>query len=467
VITRFGRDAAVYAATTVLARGTVFLLVPVVTRSLSPDEVGFVELATAAITFVQVVLSLEIGQALARFVPDEQHRSEVPTIASTALWFSVATYVIGSLVVIGAIGLVSPSGITDTTVVVVLAASVGGIFLLVQGQLRWELRPSAYAISSVTYALVTLGVTVLLVVTTQSVAAVFVGQIIGAAAGIAIVGALTRATFEARFDRQWLRRLLAFSLPLVPASLGVLTALYVDRIVIGILLDLEDVAWFSIGHRLASTVGLVMTAVQLALTPLIYAVYRRREAPGQISEAFRVVVGLVLVLWLAVSLLAPELVTIVATATYLPASVVVPLQMPAIILAGLIVFAPGLWIEGRTGTIAVITLGGAAANLLLNLVLIGPLGITGAALATLASSALVFVVLMLMSQRSYPIPYPFLSSALGVVVVTVAILLSGVPTGGAIALPARIGLALAASIALLVLGVVRPGRWLILVRNPG
>jgi O-antigen/teichoic acid export membrane protein len=348
-----------------------------------------------------------------------------------------------------------------------LAASTGGIFLLVQGQLRWELRPGAYATASITYAVATLAVTVVLVVTTRSVAAVFLGQIVGGAAGIVVVAALARSTFARRFDSGWLRRLLAFSLPLVPSSLGVLTALYVDRIVIGVLLDLDDVALFSVGHRFASTVGLVMTAVQLALTPLIYAVYRRAEAPGQISDIFRAVVGLVLLLWLGVSLFAPELVTIVATDTYVPASTVIPLQMPAVILAGLIVFAPGLSIDGRTGTIALVTLGGAALNVLLNLLLVGPLGITGAGLATLTSAALVFALMMVMSQRSYRIPYPFASTALGVVAVSVTILLSGVPQGAAIEWPARLGLMLAASLALLVLGVVRPGRWLILARDPG
>jgi O-antigen/teichoic acid export membrane protein len=460
VISRFGRDALVYGATTVLARGTAFLLIPIITRALTPEAVGFVELASVVIIFAQVVLSLEIGQALARYVPDAEFRGSTSTIASTALWFAVGSYLASSAVVIVAAGILFPAQSLSTTVILVAATAIGGLFLLVQGQLRWELRPRPYALTSVLYAAVTFVVTVGFLAATQDVAAVFVGQVAGASVGaIAVIG-VTRATFVITFDPRWLRTLLAFSLPLVPASLGVLTALYIDRILLGILMDLENVAWFSIGHRLASTVGLVMTAVQLALTPLIYAAYRRSDAPDEISRAYEGVVGLVLLLWLGVALLAPELVTLFATAAYDAAASVVPILMPAIILSGMVVFAPGLWIERRTGLVAVISLGGAALNIVLNLILIEPFGIVGAALATLVSAGVVFGVTMTASQRAFPIPYPFLRSGLGVAIVAAAIVIATWSGPSSVPILARLAIGLVAAAGLLAVGVLRPRSWL-------
>lgn len=459
MISRFGRDALVYGATTVLARGTAFLLIPIITRALTPEAVGFIELASVVILFAQVVLSLEIGQALARYVPDAEFRRSTSTIASTALWFAVGSYLASGAIVILVAVILSPAQTVATTAILVAATVIGGLFLLVQGQLRWELRPRPYALTSVLYAAVTFVVTVVLLAVTHDLAAVFIGQVAGASAGTIAVIAVTRATFMVTFDSRWLRTLLAFSLPLVPASLGVLTALYIDRILLGILMDLENVAWFSIGHRLASSVGLVMTAVQLALTPLIYAAYRRSEAPGEISRAYEGVVGLLLVLWLGVALFAPELVTLFATSAYDAAASVVPILTPAIILSGMVVFAPGLWIERRTGLVAMISLGGAALNVVLNLILIGPFGIVGAASATLVSAGVVFGITMTASQRAFPIPYPFMRSVLGVAIVVAAIAVATWSGPSSVPILARIAIGAVAGTGLVAVGVLRPVMW--------
>jgi O-antigen/teichoic acid export membrane protein len=453
VMARFRSDAIIYGTTTVLARGTTFLLVPILTRTLVPEAFGLVEVLSVIMTVAYVILSLEIGQALARFVPDETNRHATRAIASTALWFALAAYLTMSALLVLA-SLVLGQARVGGALVLAGATTAGGMFLLMQGQLRWELRPVPYAASSVVFAAVTVLATAGLVWVDPTVESVLLGQLAGAGAGIVSVLLLARGTFGLEFHRSWLAKLLRFSIPLVPASLGVLTSLYVDRLVIGALIGLDDVAWFSVGHRLASAVGLIMTAAQLALTPLIFAAFRQPEAPTEIADIFRRIVGLVLLLGVGLSLFAPEIVSVVATTAYAQAAKVIPFQIAAIVFAGLIVFAPGLWIAERTRSVALITIGGAVLNVLLNLALAPAFGIVGAALATLLSAIAVFGLLMRASQRIYRVPYPFLTTAGGALLAAIVIGASGILTGEPLPWPVRALLGIGAAGAFVALGLV-------------
>ena len=449
MIGRFGRDALIYAATTVLARGTAFLLVPILARALDPADLGVVELAAVSMTFVNILISLEIGQALARYVPDTANAGQTRSIASTALWFVIGSYAIAGLASVVVLSVIDPATLTGTTGSLVLATASVGIFLLMQGQLRWELRPHAYAATAIVYAGTTLLATGLLILLGAGLAGVFLGQAIGAGVGIALV-VLSRPAFGWTFSMSWLSRLLAFSLPLVPATIATLGALFVDRFVIGAARSLEDVAIFSVGYRIAAAVGIVISAVQLALTPLIYAGYRRAEAPAEIASAALLVSGGALSLWVIVSLLAPEIVGVIGTQTYAESATVIPFLSLSIILAGLIVFVPGLTIERRTRSVAVIAMAGLFVNLGLGVSLVGAFGIVGVAFATVTTTAAVLGLMWWFGRSLYPIPFEGQRLAAAFVASGAAVAVSGVVTGHPLGLAARVALA-GASIAFLLI----------------
>ena len=99
-----------------------------------------------------------------------------------------------------------------------------------------------------------------------------------------------------------------------------------------------------------------------------------------------------------------------------PDAPLLPLLAGAFALAELYIVAPGLLIAHRTGTIAVINIGSAALNLVLNVLLVPMAGLLGACIATTASAAGALWLNIQLSQRYYPIPYPWGAlSATGVV----------------------------------------------------
>jgi O-antigen/teichoic acid export membrane protein len=234
---------------------------------------------------------------------------------------------------------------------------------------------------------------------------VIIGQSVGSLAGACLALALLRNEIGLTASWPKLREMLSFSVPLVPSSVGVYLSLYADRLLIGRLLGLGSLGVYGVGYRVASVVMLPMFAVQAALTPLVYGRYRMAETPADIARIFRLFTGLMLLIVVALSVYASEIVRLVATPDYAAAASVVPFLAPALLLSNLYVFAPGLALSKRTGRIALLNLAGAALVVALDLLLIPALGIVGAGVANLLTAGALFGGYVRLGQREYPIPH--------------------------------------------------------------
>lgn len=411
MLKQFFKDSAVYGAASILVRSTSLILVPFYTRVLVPEDYGVVDLLAVTTSLIVVTVALEIAQAVARYFPDTDDRTQRIGYASTSLWFSVTAYTLflGLTMVLADPLSAWLLGTEDRATIfrVAMAATwLTGIFYLVQSQLRYSLRPRRSAVASLVFSLTSLGTTALFVLGLgQGVIGIFYGQVVGGIVGLVVALRYSRDVYRLTFDRAKLGAMLRFSLPLIPSSVGVIVGLYIDRLAINELMTLGDVGLFGIGYRLSSLTGLLMVGFVSAMTPLIYAHHREPSTPRELARIFRTFTALALTVCLGLALFARDILTFVTTPEYVPGAVVVPLLAPALLLSNMYIFAPGLGILKRTAAISAINIGAAVVNIVLNFALIPVLGIAGAAAATLLSSAAVFGANMVASQRLYPVPH--------------------------------------------------------------
>ena len=460
MLARLLRDSLVYSAAAVLARLTTIVLLPLYARVLEPSDIGTIDVLVLVTSLVNLTIALEIGQGLARYFPDAKDENERRSLASTAIWFTVGCYSAFAVIGLATAPIVGPALLgegADLTVVrlAVVATWLGGIVLILQNQVRYELRSKAYAAVSVVFATVS-GVTIaLLILTGVGVAGVFAGQIAGSIVAVSLAAVLVRRRIVLRISVEKLRTLLSFSTPLVPASIAVFVLLSIDRLAVNSFLGLGEVGTFGVAYRVALVVNIAMLGFQLAITPLIYHHYGEEETRDDLARAFRYFVAVAGLTWCALSLFASEIVTIVATDRYAAAVPVIPILVPAVVAANLYVFAPGLALAKRTRVTAAITFAGAVLNTLLNVALIPLLGIVGAATATLVSASAVFAGYMLFSQRIYPVDHRWGALSLAVVACAGVIVAGQVTTDGGVGSVVQrlllIGLAAAAMVALKVI----------------
>lgn len=453
MIPRFLTDSAVYALPALVTRGVALLLFPLFARVFSPADYGIIDIVTAVSVLAGFTVALEIAQGLGRLYVDAGEEAKT-AYASTALWFTIVAFG-----VFAAVCVVLADPLTDLVlghevrpsimIVVAFVIWATGVQYLLQSQLRWQLRPKAVATTSLASAAVTFGVSATLVLGTGSgVIGVFYAQLAGACTGIAIAAALSRGSYTLRFDSSRLAEMLRYSVPLVPASVGVFAGAYADRLVIKSSMTLADVGLYGAGFRVASLVSLLLVGFQAALTPLVLSRHAREETPMELARAFRYFLIPGLAMFAAVSALAPEILALLATPEYLGGAKVVPLLVPAVLLSGMYIFAPGMNIRKRTGIFAIITIAGGLANVALAVALVPWLGIVGAGVALLASSAGTFAAQMAVSQRLYRTPHEWgrIAGAAAIVAGTVAAtaVLSPEGVGSPAAVLAKVAAAVAA-----------------------
>jgi O-antigen/teichoic acid export membrane protein len=405
------RHGATYALGGILSQGIAFLLFPFFAHVFVPREYGMIDLVGLTMTLVNLTIALEISQGLGRYFAEATEFEERRSYASTAFTFTALIYTVALVVAFIAIRplttLVLGSDV-DTAImrVAVVAMWCSGMLYLTQDLLRWQLRPKAFAAVSVVTAAMTACTSVILVLGFDTgVIGAIVGQAVGFGTGGALAYWLSSDLFRLRFDRAKFRRMVAYSIPLVPASVGVFLNGFADRIAIRSQLTLSDVGVYGVAYRLSLVVSLTLLGFQGALMPLTLSRHQHPQTRQDLARIFRLFCAIALAVFLFVSLFADELLRLLTRPAYYGAADVVPLLVAGSFFGGMYIFAPGLSIAKRTRPYAVVTPTAGLANVALAFSLVGPLGIRGPALAFLITCAGSFASLMLLSQRLFHVPH--------------------------------------------------------------
>jgi O-antigen/teichoic acid export membrane protein len=428
----FFRDTGIYGLSVLLSRGIGIFLLPIYARFLSPQEYGIIELLTAGFAILNLVLPLEVSQAVARFMPEAKDNAAKSAYAATTFWYTALVFAVFTAAVwaapraSGEIWL----GSGEHAVVMkfaVLAMLGTALLYVVQNHLRWCLQASGFAIVGVIFAAISAVVSVMLIVAFGlGVLGYICGQIVGSFVALAAGLQLAKRTvpIQVAFDRAKFGEMLRFSAPLVLSSISVYMSTYMDRWMLRGLLGLDDVGIYGVAYRVASIVALVIVGFQMALTPFIYQHYRDPETPQVIRRIFVYFLMVVLPAVMFLGTFSREIVTIIAGPSFNAASNLVVWLVCAVVLMNVYIFAPGMGLAKKTKKIALANGIAALVNVSLNALWIPAFGRTGAAMATFVSGLTMASLYFFWSYKEYPIPYKTSRSAAAVVVMIAFLLLA-------------------------------------------
>jgi O-antigen/teichoic acid export membrane protein len=405
------------------------LLVPVYTRMFSPEEYGVVDLIGTTVLFLNLFLVSGLDSAVGRYYVDTNEDRDRRLTSSTALIylmvFSIAIVFFLAYKASDCSSLLFGNLEYSNLVTV---AMVGIPFLLIfsfcLGLLKFRFQPITYVVTTVGCFMFQISLTIYLVVITKAgLLGIYVANLITFVVFSMIGLWLTRRSYAPIFSLKRLKELLHFGVPLVPLSLAHYVMTYSDRYFLKYFADLHEVGLFGIGYRLASVMSLVVFGFQNAWGPFVYSTYKDRDAKQVFSRTYDYLSIVVCVVILLLSLFAEEILLTFTTEQYKEAYKVVPLIGGSIVAYTFgAYFAVGIGIAKKN--IHMTWAGSAAAmiNLGLNYALIPPLGMVGAALATIISFILLGAILMTVSQRYYSIPYRLKSNIAMYVIVSSIIL---------------------------------------------
>ncbi len=417
MLRRFLKDSFAYSAANILSHLVSLLLLPLFTRVLSPAEYGVSDILQAAGSVMRILIPLEISQALARYYAGTKDELTKTEYASTAFVFTAIVWILYTFASFLfsvpfsnlLLGDLNWAGVFRWQT---LALALNGIFFLLQLQSRYDFRTKDFVVSSLAFVIVSSIVSALTILLCGSgIRGMYYGQVAGSLFGS--IFALGRGwhRFLGGFKFRRLRELLIFSGPLVPASLSVFIAAYIDRFAIQRYMTLADVGVYGIAIKFSSLMSLLLVGVASALNPLIYSKHEDPSTPVAIERIFRFFLIAGSTILCGFALFSVEAISVFTTPEFFGAASVMPILVLSAFLGSLPMFSPGILLAKRTKVVAFITALSAALATLLNFILVPVIGIAGAALSNVIASGLKAAAYSLCGKKYYPIHYGLRSFA--------------------------------------------------------
>lgn len=402
--------AAVYTTANLANSAIPFLLLPLLTRVLSPGDYGLVAVFSTIVTVLGALTGLSVHGAVSVRFADAS--------------VDMARYTGTVLCLLGA----------STTVVILLALSAGewlgervglgsgwllaatlasaGHFAAQVRLVLWQARgmPVHYGVLQVLQTVLNLGLSILLVLALDlgwegraigiSAAAILTGAI-----GIALLWRCREMVLQPSVA--YARDALRFGIPLIPHVIGGVAIANSDRLVVAGIAGLHEAGIYAAGMQLGMLVAVLADAVVKAVSPWLYASLGKGDAAVQhsiVRLSYLYFAGIAMVAALTV-LATPWLLHLIGRDFRSSGDVLAFVALGSAFGGMYLMVVSQIFYARRNEWLSMITLSVGAFNIALTWWLVKQRGAVGAAQAFAVSQFLLFVCTWYAASRFCPMPW--------------------------------------------------------------
>ncbi|KAF0152658.1 MAG: polysaccharide biosynthesis protein [Ignavibacteria bacterium] len=420
------KDTAIYGISTILGRFLGFILTPFYTHVL-PDqgEMGIYNNYYAAIAFLNVVFIYGMDAAFMKYASQNPEETK-KKIFSTAMIAITASSVVFAAVLFSAQSLFinfldipskylfnSPERYYRFFYYLILILILDTITVIPFAYLRLERKSKKFALIRLVNILVNLLLNLLFFIKLKwGMESIFVANLLASLLSLVLLSPDILKNFKWVIDKEYLKKMLVFGVPYLPASLSAAIVQVINRPMVEKLTNYETLGVFSASYKLGTLMMLVVMMFQFAWQPFFLTNAKEKNAKEIFSKVLTLFLVFTSVLWILISLFIDELMKMkvfgisIYQESYQEGFVIVPIILLGYLFNGIYYnFQAGIYIEEKTKYFPIVTGAGAVVNVIVNLLLIPILGIIGAALGTLTAYMVMAYGLYYYSQKFYKIEY--------------------------------------------------------------
>ncbi len=384
-----GKDFFVYGFMSALSQMSGLLLLPILTRFFSVDEYGLIDIIATFTTLLATFLKFALPSGIARYFNEIQGRHEISKLYSTAIVFVVVT------------GLVIASGLSifsENLATLFLSESKYGLFIklgcwialfsslfsLPQMILRMERKIVAYnSLNILSTGLVLILTVYFIVICKSGLVGVFAAQLIAAVVSFIIGLLFTQKHLTHRLSISFLKKLLIFSLPLLPAILVTWINSQADRIILLYYSGLGGVAVYGAAVKVSKIFQFFTIVFKQAWQPYSMLLLHSPERNEFFRKILNYYSGLFASLGLIFIAVCPEIFSLLAPVDYHHSYIIVPwLLCAAILHQSASIINLGIVVSEKTISITIAAWTGVTFNIFLSILLIMLFGFAGAAIGS-------------------------------------------------------------------------------------
>lgn len=408
------RDTFVYSLSNIAPKIVGVVLLPLFTAKLVLTDFGNWDLLDNSIQILAEVVIL--GQASSLIFLNnskefkEEKGSTLFTLTTFVLAVSAALVLATELITTKFSAFFAHSQITAVyvrlTAYIILLRVMNNLFL---AKVRADEEASYYSTVSVSKTLVMTFFTIYLVeYENQGITGILLAALI--AEFLTTIALLTKLipVMKPSFNKEILSVAFKFGFPLVFSSLGFMLLNQSDRFIIKFLLGAKHVALYGLAYRIAGVLNMFLVLpFSLGLLPIAYKYYGQPDDSRFFSKLMTYSTFFFVWGFIFLSLFSKEILRVFAmNAEYYSAYLVVPIILLSYVFSGMRLTASlGMMLTKNTKHIASITLGASALNIVLNFIFIPKYGIMAAAVNTLVSFLIFYIVTQIVSDKYFKIDF--------------------------------------------------------------
>ena len=413
-MTKLVKNSIIYTIGIILPQAVGFLLLPIITRYLTPGDYGIVSSVGVLGTILAIFLTLAVDHSIYRLYYDygseEKKRDFLGTI-SISLFITSTIGVFILFVFRDYVALVFKSIPFFPYYVYIILATYFSIFLIIP-KIYYMVIEEATKFFLLSVGLTFLNIALILwfVVGLERGAEGYLGaRVVADLLFVPLSLFILKKIVNFKFDLQMLKNGLSFSLPIIPTLLSAWILNLSDRIFIERYFTLQDVGIYSLGYQIALVATVIGGGIHTAYFPFFFKLANSNDQENSKKTLYHTNTIYILIILLTVffvSFFSKEIVTIMIAHEYLEAYKIIPLIAIGYLFAqtqGIL----NLYIqqEKKTKAFMYIMLGAAGINVILNFLLVPRYGAYGAAYATIMSFAILAFIEYQYSKKCYFIPF--------------------------------------------------------------
>ncbi|MDB5593891.1 MAG: polysaccharide biosynthesis family protein [Hyphomicrobiales bacterium] len=418
---------------------------PIYARALAPRDFALIAIVEMLTGFVAVLVNAGFTNAALRYHADEADRDGQNTVFITAL-----ASVLGIGLVLGLVVSVSTSALGGMLVwpgvsheilkfvpaiMIIAVCDSGNAILQVMFRARGE--PSGFLVVTLCRVIPAAALSIYLVVARDMGIAGFLwGAIVGSAGALAGCGVWLCVRNWARPRIALARELVKYAAPYVPLAFFEFIGGRAGLLCLSLTGDARLIATYAMAEKLGTTVQAAYAPIGFVVTPWMFKIGMRQEAPQRFAVLISVLVFMLGLLLIPMGGFAAELVTLIGGASYVDSSpLVFPLALAFGVAALRPVFRAGITITKKTHYMPIVAAVAAGLGLVTSWLLIQLIGLPGAAWGTALTAVLGTGLGFYVSQRFLFVPVRWLHLALTAIIVAAgAASVSAVPNSDGLGL---------------------------------
>jgi len=407
-ITKIFKTSLIYGLSNMAAKASGVILLPIHLSFFSVEEYGRLGIMLITMQFVSSVLIMGQNQAVIRFSNIQEYYPKRESFFFTV--FVYMTFIIGLIVLLGYVTIDFFASISPQPevyrLVIELTVYLTGITMfnnVFTNKLRADEKPVYFASAGLVKLVFIIFFTFYLVVNLgMNIEGVLYANIYGEIAAFLVMLPGMIKGMKIKFEGTILKESLKFGIPLIFSVIALNFLVGIDRYIIQYLTNEYQLGLYELAYRITGTINMfVIMPLNLTIFPVAYKIYKKENDLYYYSKMMTFSMILMVLPTLAVSLFGQEIVWIFDKSTnYYESAEIVPYLAASYVFVGMtIIAALGMYLTGKTKTVAVVNFLVSLLNVGLNFLLIPYLGVKGAAIATVISYIVLYKVSYFYSKK--------------------------------------------------------------------